>query len=123
MKLRDHAKSLGLDVGCQSNECRWGECDGAETVDYCDCDDRRGARYESEDMARVAQHLAAEVDRMRAEVAQLAGDVRHLAGVDAECARMSPVVEAARKWREDKGLLWTALCDAVDAYEKAVNRG
>jgi hypothetical protein len=65
VKLRDHAKSRGLDVGCSDSGCIWGAPGGMATNGGCWCglDAPRTATMQ---FYRVAQHLAAEVER-RAE--------------------------------------------------------
>ncbi len=65
MKLREHAKALGLDVGCGDNSCIWGSPGGMGTNGGCRCVDHedcpRRLRRQVRMMARVAQHLAAKV--------------------------------------------------------------
>ncbi len=127
MKLRDVAKSLGLEVGCSDSGCIWGNQGGMCTNGGCRCldpRDGRAASLEARRFARVAQHLAAEVERLkeRKEV-QHDLDSACFAELKAERDRMRPVVEEAQRWNRDRGDRWVALSDAVDAYEKAVGRG
>jgi hypothetical protein len=93
MKLRDHAKSLGLEVGCS---------DGMGTNGGCRCTDRASDRYDLRvqvrALTRVAQHLAAEVAAMR------------------------PVVEVAIAYCEWR-TCGNTLTGVVDAYKKAARHG
>jgi hypothetical protein len=68
VKLRDHAKVIGLDVGCGDNSCIWGASGGMGTNGGCQCLRERehvALRFEVLKLARVAQHLAAEVEHRR----------------------------------------------------------
>lgn len=65
MKLREHAKAIGLDVGCIDSSCIWGSPGGMATNGGCRCvdheDDRQVLRRQVRAMARVAMALAAKV--------------------------------------------------------------
>jgi hypothetical protein len=137
VKLRDHAKALGLDVGCSDNSCIWGGPGGMGTNGGCRCTDRESDRYDMRvqvrSFARVAQHLAAEVERLNNVVAAFAAS--HVAKGN-EVERMRPVAEAALARRrafharhagdideEAYGAARDAFQAALDDYEKAGDRG
>jgi hypothetical protein len=120
VKLRDVAKTLGLDVGCGDIRCVWGVPVGTRTNDECLClagdKGHYEIRMEASRIARVAQHLAAEVEHWQG----IAKQRRERA--DAEIMRMQPVVEAAIAYCERRACENT-LASAVDAYEKESVRG
>jgi hypothetical protein len=127
VKLRDHAKSLGLDVGCSDSGCIWGKPGGLYTNGGCRCDGSAMGYFtsgpEMRKLARVAQHLAAEVERY--DLIDR-GKTREINLMTEEIRRMRPVVEAAQAWQHGsprKAQALSALRDAVDAYEKQVKGG
>jgi hypothetical protein len=150
VKLRDHAKSLGLDVGCSDSGCIWGSPGGMCTNGGCRCLDPRDDKtssLEARRFARVAQHLAAEVERIDGECTALAKDLasKHESQrslrtesrlLRADIERMRPVAETALARRlafharhagdideEAYGAAREAFQAALDAYEKEVSRG
>jgi hypothetical protein len=67
--LRDVAKSLGLEVGCSDSGCIWGAPNEMATNGGCRCVSHvsrtRTTLHNAQALARVAQHLAAEVERLQ----------------------------------------------------------
>jgi hypothetical protein len=120
VKLRDHAKAIGLEVGCSDSGCIWGSQGGMCTNGGCDClqGSPRTNQRETLKLARVAQRLAAEVEHWQG----IAKQRRERA--DTEIELMADIVAAARWHRHGYGKDPKKLLhDAVDAYEKEVNRG
>lgn len=107
MKLRDYAKSIGLDVGCGDNSCIWGSPGGMATNGGCLCVDKEQEpdvlRREVRRMAKVARAALAEVERMRPVVEQ-----------------MRSLLVSAWRWVPIGSGLGERIGAVLDAYEAAL---